>query len=67
MRPITSNDAAYFVVDGSDDLEAYFDLPRDHFKLFRAEGATMQECHWHAGLTRKTGGWLQNPKGPLNT
>jgi hypothetical protein len=27
----------------------------------------MQECHWHAGLTRKTGGWLQNPKGPLNT
>jgi hypothetical protein len=29
MRPITSDDAAYFVVDGSDDLEASLDLPAE--------------------------------------
>jgi hypothetical protein len=28
MRPITSDDAAYFVVDGSDELEAFLDLRR---------------------------------------
>jgi hypothetical protein len=60
MRPITSDDAAYFVVDGSDDLEAFLDLPADQFKLFRAGRATVQEFHWHAGLTRKTGRSFQN-------
>jgi hypothetical protein len=41
MRPITSDDAAYFVIDGSDDLEAFLDLPADQFKLFRAEGTAV--------------------------
>jgi hypothetical protein len=27
VRPVASDDAAYFVIDGSDDLEAFLNLP----------------------------------------
>jgi hypothetical protein len=39
VRPIASDNAAYFVIDGSDDLEAFLDLPADQFKFLR--GATV--------------------------
>ena len=51
MRPVASDDAAYFVVDGTDDLEALLDLPADQFKFLRAEGAAVAEFHWHVSPT----------------
>ncbi len=47
VRPVASDNAAYFVIDGSYDLEAFLDLPADQFKFLRTEGATVQEFHWH--------------------
>ena len=41
MRPIPSNDAAYLVIDSSDDLEAFLDLPPDQFKFLRTERAAV--------------------------
>jgi hypothetical protein len=41
VRPVASDNAAYFVIDGSYDLEAFLNLPADQFKLFRAERAAV--------------------------
>jgi hypothetical protein len=41
VRPVPSDNAAYFVIDDTDDLKAFLDLPADQFKLFRAEGVTV--------------------------
>jgi hypothetical protein len=42
VRPVASDDdAAYFVIDGSDDLEAFLNLLADQFKFLRAERATV--------------------------
>ncbi len=40
MRPVASNDAAYFVADGTEVIEG-LNFPADHFKFLRAEGATV--------------------------
>ncbi len=55
MRPVASDNAAYFVIDGADDFEALLDLPADQFKFLRAEGTAVQEFHWHVSPTRKSG------------
>jgi hypothetical protein len=41
VRPVASDNTAYFVIDGSYDLEAFLDLPADQFKFLRTERATM--------------------------
>ena len=33
MRPVASNNAAYFVINGSCDREAFLDLPADQLKF----------------------------------
>jgi len=42
VRPVASDNAAYFVIDSADDLEAFLDLPADQFKFLRAEGAAVR-------------------------
>jgi hypothetical protein len=66
VRPVASDDAAYFVVDGTDDLEALLDLPADQFKFFRTEGTAVQEFHWHESPTRKLGHPFRNPNERVN-
>ena len=36
MRRVASNNAAYFIINGSYDLEAFLDLPADQLKFLRA-------------------------------
>ena len=55
VRPVAGHDATYFVIDGSDDLKAFLDLPADYFKFLRAERATVQEFHRHGNLTGELG------------
>ena len=38
VRPVASNNAAYFIINGSYDLEAFLDLPADQLKFLRTEG-----------------------------
>jgi hypothetical protein len=52
VRPLPSDDAAYFVVDLGDVVEAFLDLLADHLELFRAKRAAVQKFHWHIGPTR---------------
>jgi hypothetical protein len=46
MRPITSDDASYFVVDCSDDLEAFLDLPADQ----SSSGLSGRPCRNSIGM-----------------
>ena len=65
VRPVASDNATYFVVDGSYDLEAFLDLPADQFKLLRAEGATVQEFDWHATPNPQIGVLVPNGRACL--
>jgi hypothetical protein len=40
VRPVASHDPAYLVVNHANHLE-FLDLPSDHFKVFRAQRATL--------------------------
>jgi hypothetical protein len=51
VRPVTSDNAAYFVIDGSYDLKAFLELPANQFEFSWTEGATVQEFHWHVSPT----------------
>jgi hypothetical protein len=47
VRPVASDDAAYFGVDLSDVVEALLNLLADHLELFPTERAAVQEFDWH--------------------
>jgi hypothetical protein len=49
VRPVASDDAAYFVVDIGNIVEAFLNLPADYLQFFRAEGQTVQKFYWHVG------------------
>jgi hypothetical protein len=39
VRPVPSNNAAYFVIDSSYDFGAFLDLSADQFEFLGTEGA----------------------------
>jgi hypothetical protein len=65
VRPVASDDAAYFVIHGSYDLGAFLNLPADHLKLFWTERAALQEFDWHVGPTRDLGRLFLGHTAPL--
>jgi hypothetical protein len=55
VRPVARDNAAYLVIDGGGVVVAFLDLPAKHFKVLRADGATVQEFHWHVRPTHELG------------
>ena len=53
VRPVPSDNTAYFIIDDSYDLEAFLDLSANQLEFLRTERMAVQKFHWHASPTRK--------------